>query len=49
MCRKAALWEVERYQIVILHREGLSESEISKKVSHSNTEVHRAIIKFKNF
>ena len=49
MGRKTALSEVERAQIVILHKEGLSEREITKRISRSKTAVHQAIMRFKNF
>ena len=49
MGRKTALSEVERAQIVILHKEGLSEREIIKRISRSKTAVHQAIMRFKNF
>ena len=49
MGRKTALSEVERAQIVILHKEGLSEREITKRISRSKTAVRQAIMRFKNF
>ena len=49
MGRKTALSEVERPQIVILHKEGLPEREITKRISRSKTAVHQAIMRFKNF
>ena len=47
MGKKASLSEVKRAQIVILHKEGLSERLISEKVECSKTAVHQAIVKFK--
>ena len=47
MGKKASLSEVKHAQIVILHKEGLSERLISEKVECSKTAVHQAIVKFK--
>ena len=46
MGRKTALSEVER---VILHKEGLPEREITKRIPRSKTAVHQAIMRLKNF
>lgn len=48
MGKKASLSEVKRAQIVILHNEGVSERQISKKVGCSKTAVHQAVVKFKS-
>lgn len=40
--------EIQRAQILILHKEGLLERKICNKVSYSKMAVHQAIIKFKN-
>ena len=48
MGKKASLNEVQRAQIVILHKEGLSERLIIQKLVCSKTAVHQAIVKFKN-
>ena len=47
MGKKASLSEVKHAQIVILHKEGLSERLISEKVECSKPAVHQAIVKFK--
>ena len=49
MGRTTALSEVAQAQIVFLHKEGLSEREISKRMARSKTAVHQSIMKFKNF
>ena len=41
--------EVQRSQIVVLQRQGISERDISQKIGCSKTAVHQAIVKFKNF
>ena len=48
MGRNIPLSEVERAQIVTLHKEGYSERLISKKIKRSKCAVHNAIIKFRN-
>ena len=40
--------EVERAQIVVLHKNGLSQRQISKELSISESSVPRAVAKLKN-
>ena len=40
--------EVERAQIVALHKNGLSQCQISKQLSINKSFIQRAITKFKN-
>ena len=40
--------EVEHAQIVALHKNGLSQCQISKQLSISKSSIHRVITKFKN-
>ena len=40
--------EIERAQIVALHKNGLSQRQISKQLSISKSSIKRAITKFKN-
>ena len=47
MGKKASLSEIQRAQVVILSREGLSEREISEKMSVGKTAVHQAIVKYR--
>ena len=49
MGKKASLSEIKRSQIVILHKEGLSERTISSGMECSKSAVHNAIVKCKNF
>ena len=48
MGKRASLTEVQRGQIVILQKQGLTERDISQKIGCSKTAVHQAIVKFKN-
>lgn len=46
MGKKASLSEVQRAQVVTLHKEGYSERSISERVGCSKTAVHQAVAKF---
>ena len=48
MGKNVPLSEVERAQIVALHKEGHSERLISQKMKKSKTAVHNAMAKFRN-
>jgi transposase len=48
MGKKASLSDVQRAQIVTLHKEGYSERKIAVKICCSKTAVHTAISKFEN-
>ena len=48
MGKNVPLSEVERAQIVALHKEGHSEQLISQKMKKSKTAVHNAMAKFRN-
>ena len=48
MGKNVPLSEVERAQIVALHKEGHSERLISQKLKKSKTAVHNAMAKFRN-
>ena len=48
MGKNVPLSEVERAQIVALHKEGYSERLISQKMKKSKTAVHNAMAKFRN-
>ena len=48
MGKNVPLSEVERAQIVALHKEGHSERLISQKMKESKTAVHNAMAKFRN-
>ena len=39
----------ERAKSVVLNKEGNSERQISKKLKFSETAIHQAIVKFRNF
>ena len=45
MGKKKSLTEVQRAQIVILHKEGVSDRQIAARLSVSKTGVHQAITK----
>ena len=45
MGKKKSLTEVQRAQIVILHKEGESECQITARLSISKTGVHQVITK----
>ena len=46
MGKKASLSEVQRAEIVTLHKEGYAERAISERVGCSKTAVHQAVVKF---
>jgi len=49
MGRKKSLSEVQRGQIVALHKEGLSERKTAVRLKVSKTIVHQSINKFKQY
>ena len=48
MGKNVPLSEVQRAQIVALHKEGYSERLISEKMKYSKSAVHNAVVKFQN-
>ena len=46
MGKKSTLSDVERAQIMALHKEGYSERSISERVKRSKNAVHNAVMKF---
>lgn len=48
MGKKISLSEIQRAQVLILHKERLLERNICNNVSYSKTAVHQVIVKFKN-
>ena len=49
MGKKPSLSQVQRAEIVTLHKEGYSEHKISAKCDFSKTAVYRAIINWRNY